>query len=99
MAKKVTPADRNSVESAASDDKQGVHDALVETHRDPALWFCSGIDEHDTPRVYGLGDTEAEAEANAQGAAEDYISEEAAFRVMAPVADWTFITYAPDPPH
>jgi hypothetical protein len=40
---------------------------LVETHRDPALWFCSGIDEHDTPRVYGLGDTEAEAEANAQG--------------------------------
>jgi hypothetical protein len=47
---------------------------LVEAHRDPALWFCSGIDEHDTPRVFGLGDTKAEAEANARETAEAYTS-------------------------
>jgi hypothetical protein len=96
--KKMTPADRDFVDSAVAGDKQGSNDALVEMHRDPALWFCSGIDEHDTPRMFGLGDTEVEAEANAREAAEGYIAEKAAFRVMAPVTDWRFISYAPDPP-
>ena len=98
MAKtKVTTADRDVVDSAAAGDKQSTNDALVAMHRDPTLWFCSGIDDHDTPRVFGLGDTKAEAEANGQGEAEGYIAEKAAYQVMAPVTTWTFISYAPDP--
>ena len=65
--------------------------------RDPARWFCSGIDEGGMPRVFGRGDTKTEAEANARTGAERYIAGKAGHRVMAPVTDWRFITYAPDP--
>lgn len=96
--KRMTPADRDFFEVARAGDQLGVDDALVEMQRDPKRWFCLGIDEHGMPRVFGRGDTEAEAAANAREGAEGYITEKAAIRVMAPVSDWTFITYAPDPP-
>jgi hypothetical protein len=95
---RMTPAERDWFEAALDDDLQATNDALVEMNRDPARWFCSGIDGTGMPRIYGRGDSRGEAEANAKEGAEGYIRQKAAFRVMAPVDDWHFIAYEPDPP-
>jgi hypothetical protein len=97
MKKKATPAERDFVDAASLGDMQGINDAMVEMRRDPTLWFCSGLDENGMPRVYGLGDTQDEAEANARLSADGYFAEKAEFRVRAPLSDWRFISYAPDP--
>jgi hypothetical protein len=81
------PAKRDFLDRAVEGDKGGVNDALVEMHRDPAQWFCSGIDPDGMPRVFGLGDTEDEARENARTAAAEYPRWGA----------WRFPTYAPDP--
>src|SRR5215468_10701191 len=63
--RKATPAELEFVTAAREGDRDRLHDALVEMQRDPKRWFCSATDEETgIPRVYGRGDTRAEAEAN-----------------------------------
>ena len=94
---RMTPAERDWYEAALDGDLQACNDALVEMQRDPARWFCSGLDEAGMPRVFGRGDTKDDAEANARTGAVDYIRQKAGHRTMAPVTDWHFISYEPDP--
>lgn|SRR6516165_12212366 len=63
--RKATPAELEFITAAREGDRDRLHDALVEMQRDPKRWFCSATDEETgIPRVYGRGDTRAEAEAN-----------------------------------
>jgi hypothetical protein len=60
--RKATPAELEFITAAREGDRDRLHDALVEMQRDPKCWFCSATDEEaGIPRVYGRGDTRAEA--------------------------------------
>src|SRR5215831_18455362 len=61
--RKATPAELELITAAREGDRDRLHDAPVEMQRDPKRWFCSAT-ETGIPRVYGRGDTRAEAEAN-----------------------------------
>ena len=59
---KAVPAELEFITAAREGDRDRLHDALVEMQRDPKCWFCSATDEETgIPRVYGRGDTRAEA--------------------------------------
>ena len=64
-------------------------------NRDPRKWFCRGRDQNGAPRVYGIGNTPAEAESGAKAAAQNYIAAKAMNRAQAPMSSWQFTTYAP----
>jgi hypothetical protein len=72
------------------------HEHLVNVNRDPDFWFCSGCDGDGIPRVYGRGQTEAEARDKAKHSACNYRAKNLAHRIMAPLSLWTFTVYPPD---
>jgi hypothetical protein len=88
-----TPAEAKFLAASIAGDSEGIHSALVEMHRDPALWFCSAC-EGGMPRFGAWGNTREEAERAARAGAEQYTARKGAFRV---VGEWKFTTYAPDP--
>jgi aspartyl-tRNA synthetase len=69
---------------------------LILLPRDKARWFCAASDEDYIPRVHAHGDSEQEARQRAEQAAAKYRDAKAEYRVMAPLAEWTFKTYAPE---
>jgi hypothetical protein len=70
------------------------YEVLVEMRRDPARWFCSGLDASGVPRIFGRGDTEKEASDNAHAAADLYIRAKNGIRTM-PIAEWRFVVSEP----
>jgi hypothetical protein len=93
--KKLTPAERDAIKAARRRDRDAYHDALIERQRDPARWFCSGRDGEGMARVYGSGETQKEAEANARESARRYIADKKAIHKLR--GQWTFTSYAPTP--
>ena len=90
-------AELDFMDRAVKGDSGGLLDALVEMYRDPAQWFCSGVDPDGMPHVFGKGATQAEAFEDAHTAAADYRAEKSSYRVMGPLSAWRFPTYAPQP--